>query len=269
MKETKGQFTLMDKSEFKNWIYQQDLNRKIVRIQNHHTWKPNYDSFTGDNHFKLLAGMKRSHLKRGFSDIAQHFTIFPDGTIGTGRPLDKIPAGIKGVNTGAICIENIGNFDSSGDKMSAKQRNMIIRVNSLLCHRFNLKPSDKSLVYHHWYDLNTGKRRNGEGVTKSCPGTNFFGGNSVSDAKTNFIPKIVEDLKKVKPPVDSTKHEQLPFPVHYSYTGPIKDGKRLQKFLNQFTGINLKVDGWPGRKTSDAFQKVTGYYLKGDKRIEN
>lgn len=40
----------------------------------------------------------------------------------------------------------------------------------------------------------------------------------------------------------------------------------LQNFLNKFPGIYLKVDGYPGKKTSTAFKKVTGYYLKGDER---
>jgi lysozyme family protein len=40
----------------------------------------------------------------------------------------------------------------------------------------------------------------------------------------------------------------------------------LQKFLNKFPGIYLKEDGKPGKNTSDAFKKLTGYYLKGDER---
>ncbi|MBV9924445.1 MAG: hypothetical protein JOZ96_05335 [Acidobacteria bacterium] len=40
----------------------------------------------------------------------------------------------------------------------------------------------------------------------------------------------------------------------------------LQKALNLFPGIFLKVDGFAGKDTSDAFRKVTGHYLKGDPR---
>ena len=43
-------------------------------------------------------------------------------------------------------------------------------------------------------------------------------------------------------------------------------GEELQNFLNKFPGIYLKVDGVPGERTSDAFKKVTGYYLKDDLR---
>ena len=40
----------------------------------------------------------------------------------------------------------------------------------------------------------------------------------------------------------------------------------LQRMLNTFPGIFLKVDGVPGEKTSDAFKKVTGHFLVGDPR---
>ena len=43
-------------------------------------------------------------------------------------------------------------------------------------------------------------------------------------------------------------------------------GEELQNFLNKFPNIYLKVDGVPGKRTSDAFKKVTGYYLKDDLR---
>lgn len=54
--------------------------------------------------------------------------------------------------------------------------------------------------------------------------------------------------------------------VYYSPDSKIDNGKELQQFLNQFPGIYLSVDGCPGDKTSEAFQKVTGYYLFGDPR---
>lgn len=43
----------------------------------------------------------------------------------------------------------------------------------------------------------------------------------------------------------------------------------LQRFLNTFDGITLRVDGWPGSKTSDAVHKLFGYYLRGDERNES
>lgn len=40
----------------------------------------------------------------------------------------------------------------------------------------------------------------------------------------------------------------------------------LQAFLNTLPGIYVKVDGYAGDKTSDAFKRATGYYLHGDSR---
>ncbi len=43
-------------------------------------------------------------------------------------------------------------------------------------------------------------------------------------------------------------------------------GEELQIFLNKFPGVYVKVDGVPGERTSDAFKKITGYYLMDDPR---
>lgn len=40
----------------------------------------------------------------------------------------------------------------------------------------------------------------------------------------------------------------------------------LQRWLNGFAGIFVKVDGWPGARTSAAWRQVTGHYLPGDPR---
>lgn len=41
---------------------------------------------------------------------------------------------------------------------------------------------------------------------------------------------------------------------------------QLQSLLNSFPGIFVRVDGVPGKRTSDAFRKVTGHFLLGDPR---
>jgi len=42
--------------------------------------------------------------------------------------------------------------------------------------------------------------------------------------------------------------------------------EELQRWLNSFDGIFVKVDGVPGDRTSEAFKKVTGAFLPGDPR---
>lgn len=192
--EKRGQFILFSPHAFYNWIETQSVKRSIVRIQNHQTYRPNYEDFDGDNHFKLCENMKKYHVeKRGFSDIAMNLTTFPDGTIMLCRPLNVVPAGIKGANTGSICIEHLGDFDIDGDTMSEEHRDCIIYLNAVLLKKFNLEANSNSIVYHHWWTA-AGKRTNGINAAKSCPGTNFFGGNALKTAEEKFIP-LIKDYK--------------------------------------------------------------------------
>ena len=119
---TENGVLLLNRKAFAEWLDSDTVQRKIKLIQNHHTWRPDYSNFKGDNHFSLVAGMKRSHLNRGFSDIAQNLTTFPDGFIAVGRSLNTIPAGIRGANSNGICIEHVGNFDIDGDEMSEEHK---------------------------------------------------------------------------------------------------------------------------------------------------
>jgi hypothetical protein len=196
--ETKYGFILMTVAEFDGWLKKLQINRVIKVIQNHHTFLPNYSNFNGNNHFEKLQGMRASHISRGFSDIAQNITTFPDGKLAIGRPLNVVPAGIYGQNSHGICIENLGDFDAGKDKMTSSQKDTIVQVNALLCNKYNLVPDSDSIIYHHWFDLRTGQRTNGSGNTKSCPGTAFFGGNTVSAAQQNFIPLILSAYNLLK-----------------------------------------------------------------------
>lgn len=49
----------------------------------------------------------------------------------------------------------------------------------------------------------------------------------------------------------------------------IARGEDLQRFLNTFPGISLRVDGWTGNKTSDAVRAAFGFYLAGDPRSDD
>lgn len=187
-----GKFILLDAPEFDAWLDAQPVKRKITLIQHHHTYIPAYKHFNGGNHFSLCQGMERSHRERGFAEIAQNLTTFPDGKIMVCRNLNTIPAGIKGANSNGLCIENIGNFDRTKDSMSTRQQECIVHITRSLLRRFKLTASEQAVVYHHWYDLNTGKRivKEGTGATKTCPGTAFFGGNTVEAFKTGLLPLL-------------------------------------------------------------------------------
>lgn len=199
MTTSKYGFTKMTKDEFKPWIKKQG-NYKYNGIQIHHTWSPSYKNFYKPNgtHEDELArqnSMKTYHVKtNGWADIAQHFTIFPNGAIVTGRKLSNTtPVGIKGWNANKICIEIYGNFDKGGDVMTEEQKQAVITVYSELCKKFNITPSVNTIRCHAWFtaggthlgDYNKSKS------AKTCPGTNFMGfGNTKSAIQNNFIPLI-------------------------------------------------------------------------------
>lgn len=54
--------------------------------------------------------------------------------------------------------------------------------------------------------------------------------------------------------------------VLFSETEQSEAARRLQRHLNTFPGIFLRVDGVPGLRTSDAVKRVMGHFLEGDPR---
>ena len=216
MATTKYGFTKMSPKEFKSWISKQG-NYKYTGIQIHHTWKPDYSNFykaDGSHEDELVRqnNTKNYHVKtNGWADIAQHFTIFPNGVIVTGRKLSNTtPVGIKGWNTNKICIEIYGNFDDGCDKMTEAQKQAVITVYGELCKKFNISPSIDTIRCHAWFtaggtylgDYNASKS------AKTCPGTNFMGfGNSKTAIQNNFIPLIQNYIKtgdtSISKPVDN------------------------------------------------------------------
>ncbi len=185
-----GKFILLEIGEFKKWLADFEQTRPITHIQHHHTWIPNYSLFNRNNHFQLSDSMERSHRKRGFDEIGQNLTTFPDGTIMVCRNLNIQPAGIENANRGGICIENVGDFDIGKDEMTAAQADTIVELTKVLLARYNLVPNDSTLVYHHWFTPKTGKRKTVDepDSVKTCPGTNFFGGNTLKAYKDTFLP---------------------------------------------------------------------------------
>ena len=70
--------------------------------------------------------------------------------------------------------------------------------------------------------------------------------------------------------LSSTTDEPRPRGPFLRYA-PRKDtpeARRLQEFLNTFPGVAVRVDGQLGKRSSDAFRRVTGHHLKGDPRAK-
>lgn len=183
---------LMTVEEFKTYIDGYKFTRKIKKVQLHHTYSPSYKNFNGSNHQELHQAMKNYHIKNnGWADIAQNITIFPDGKVLLGRELNKAPAGIYGANSDGICIECLGNFDIGGDVMTDAQKNAIVGVIKILLDKLGLDAYN-GVTYHAWW-TSTGSELGtyiaGTSV-KTCPGTNFFGGNTIGAYITNLLPMI-------------------------------------------------------------------------------
>jgi uncharacterized protein YraI len=199
MSETRYGFTKMSVNEFKIWLQKQG-NYSYNGIQIHHTAAPSYVNFykaDGSHEDELVRqnNMKSFHVNsNGWDDIAQHFTIFPNGTVVTGRSLAKTTAiGIRGWNTNKICIEIYGNFDKGKDVMSEEQKQAVIAVYGELCKKFHITPSIATLRCHAWFTA--GGSFLGDYIpgrsAKTCPGTNFMGfGNSREAIQNNFIPLV-------------------------------------------------------------------------------
>jgi hypothetical protein len=204
--ETQGKFIVMSTAAFLPFMVNTVITRPITHIQNHHTWSPAYRNFNGSNHFEKLRGMEAAHIQRGFNGIGQHITSFPDGMLGICRSMEQDPACIKLANSGGICIENLGNFDTGHDVMTAAQREAIIQLNAILCFKFRLTPSLSTIVYHHWFQLTNGFRDGGKNDDnhKTCPGTAFFGGNKETNCTTNFLPLVQQALAAIDPAVIAT-----------------------------------------------------------------
>ena len=196
-------------NEFENWLNKEIVTRKISRLQVHHMSLPNYTTWetTDKRIYKDNRELGRTKAlddygknKWNYKDshnhyIAQHFNIFPNGKITTGRSLNSKPIGITGWNENAICVEIYGDFDKNKDIMTAAQKQSVIALYALLCKKFNIKPSTDTIRAHCWFtsggvylgDYYANKS------AKSCPGTNFMNfGNSRSAFVNNFYP-LIED----------------------------------------------------------------------------
>lgn len=175
----------MNREEFRIYIEGLKGSKTFKSIQQHHTANPAYKDVKKGNEITLMKSMENYHVGTlKMSEIAQHFSTFPDGTICVGRPLTKDGGGfLSPGNKDSITIENVGNFDS--DIMTEEQKKTILFLNALLCKKFNIVPSISTLIYHCWVQ------------NKSCPGLKWFGGNTKAAAEKNFIPSVkttIEDL---------------------------------------------------------------------------
>jgi hypothetical protein len=137
------------------------FTRRITTVHMHHTWRPTHAQYTG---VPTILGMWRFHVyTNGWSDIAQHLTIAPDGVLWSGRDWNQPPASAVGHNgtraAGPFMFEMIGDFDHGQDLFEGEQRRVTLAVIALVQQRFRLAPT--ALRFHNQLSA------------KSCPGSSL------------------------------------------------------------------------------------------------
>lgn len=232
--ESKFGFMKLKHNELYDWLLKQIVTRSIKLVQLHHTWQPNYATFIKNpDGFTLQRNMQSYHKNsNGWTDIAQHFTVLPDGCIITGRSLNNDPAGIYGGNSKAVCIEVLGNFDIKGDVMTEAQKTATLVTVKSLMEKFNLTTSD--IRYHSWY-TETGKYLGDydpKRSAKTCPGTNFFGGNTKNAFNTVF-----------KPLLEATEVEEKPMTAKEAeaFNKLVEEVKEIKATLNKHLETEHKI----------------------------
>ena len=204
MKSQNG-FTLMNKNEIGTYLAKQKVTRKITRLQVHHmdlhnysTWEKTDKKVFSEPHFGRTQSLNDYGKKTwNYSDrhgkyIAQHFNVFPDGMITTGRHLNSTPIGIMGWNTNAICIEIYGDFDKGKDVMTKAQKEAVIALYGELCKRFKIPVDTAHIRPHCWFTAGgtyLGKY-NSSRSAKTCPGTNFMGYGCSPSGFAKFINEV-------------------------------------------------------------------------------
>ena len=89
----------------------------------------------------VTAAMIRAwHKDRGWSDIGYHYIVRLDGTVESGRPINKRGSHVRGHNKDSIGICYVGGLDSNGhakNTMTAQQRRSIETLCRSLCTALN------------------------------------------------------------------------------------------------------------------------------------
>ena len=96
-------------------------------------------SATREGQHVTVQQIRQWHLQRNFADIGYHYVVYLDGTVHTGRPLEKAGAHCKGQNAHSIGICYVGGLDRQGkpkDTRTAAQKAALLSLIRELRQRF-------------------------------------------------------------------------------------------------------------------------------------
>ena len=279
--KTQNGFTLFEKtSEIGPWLKKQSVSRRITRLQVHHMDLPDYSTWEktdkkvfDEPHFGRTQSLN-DYGKRtwNYSDghgkyIAQHFNVFPDGKITTGRHLNSKPIGIRGWNDGAICIEIYGKFDKGHDKMTKEQKEAVIALYGELCKRFKIPVDTRHIRPHCWFTaggtyLGT---YNSSRSAKTCPGTNFMGYGCSPSGFAKFINEVKAYVNGEEAPKEEDKEvfkQYLAKPTVDGLVGRKGPGAEYDKVAMIDTDIAITIVDEEKAKDGGTWLKCkSGYYV--------
>lgn len=281
--KTKNGFTLLEnKEDVRDYLAKQKVTRKITRLQVHHMDLPNYSTWEktdkkvfSEPHFgrtQSLNDYGRRTWGSGASDghghyIAQHFNVFPDGKITTGRHLNSKPIGIRGWNDGAVCIEIYGKFDKGHDKMTKEQKQAVIMLYGELCKRFKIPVDTRHIRPHCWFTAEgtyLGTYSSSRSA-KTCPGTNFWGKGCSKDGFAWFIKEVKAYVNGKEAPKDKDKasfKQYIAKPTVDGLTGRKGPGVEYDKVTMIDTDIAITIVGEEKAKDGGTWLKCkSGYYV--------
>ncbi|MCK7615168.1 peptidoglycan recognition protein family protein [Roseibium sediminicola] len=184
------------------------------------------------------------HKARGWSGVGYHFFIKKDGTVQTGRPINRIGAHVAGHNTGSIgiCLHGL-----EEDRFTKAQFESLRD----LCGQINAA-----------YGLQMRFRGHKEVAAKACPVFDYR--KVLALDRKGFITEPFSRRDPVRleaiPETDGAAKADYP----ELDVGDRGDAvKRLQELLNAagaFMGVDLKVDGIFGGQTAEAVVELKQEY---------
>ncbi len=154
-------FQDLDLAEFARLLARFPFERSVTAVHLHHAGHVRRADWRG---YETLRTMWYTHtLQQGWSDLAQHLTIDPTGTLWSGRDWNRPPCSAANQNgdarSGPFMITLIGDFNTGGDCFDADsaQYAQTIEVTARIQVAFALKP--ETLHFHRDMDR-----------SKKCPG---------------------------------------------------------------------------------------------------
>jgi len=223
------------------------MNREKTEFIVIHTAAAAYNKMPIDQSAETIKLYHEIH--NGWSDIGYHYVIRMGGAIEVGRPQNEVGAHVLGLNDRSlgICLSGHGDISAPPPEQWAS----LLTLTQQMMSNYNI-PVEKVIGHREASQYLPPHLE----VYKTCPGTKCD------------MDKLRAQLQASTPTLKID--EKLPV-IFYDKEGEhiTQDVRTYQNTLNVILDSRnqfLLIDGWAGKKTSDATKMVLGHYLVGDPR---